>query len=132
MSARNPIFQDSKPIFIVSNFKVFPKILLKQMKIGVLPVWRLFYVFAKENLHFSLTCSLYCCLVKGLSSGVCLAIWRLVAYKPVTYKKTNKNTYKISYKNTNNTGTNSYLFNRNVFLENFKIFREKYASPSTS
>ena len=58
-------FQDSKSIFIISDFKIFPIILWGQLNFGVLLVQRCFRFIAKEKLHFSLISSFYCCLVKG-------------------------------------------------------------------
>ena len=35
---RNGNFQDSKPIFMISDFKIFPKVLLRQLNFGALSV----------------------------------------------------------------------------------------------
>ena len=58
-------FQDSKSIFIINDFKIFPIILWGQLNFGVLLVQRCFRFIPKEKLHFSLISSFYCCLVKG-------------------------------------------------------------------
>ena len=44
----------------------------------------------KEKLHFSLTCSFYCCLVQvtwALQVAERFAVRGLVAFKPVVFKK---------------------------------------------
>ena len=49
-----------------------------------------FTFIAKEKLHFLSICSFYCCLVKGgwaLKVAYQFAMWVLVAYKLVAYKK---------------------------------------------
>ena len=54
---------------------------------------RYFTFIAMEKLHFSLTCSFYCCSVKGgwvLKVAEQFAMRGLVAYKLVAYKKTNR------------------------------------------
>ena len=48
------------------------------------------FITKEKKLHFSLICSFYCCLMKGsmaLKVAQQFATLRLVAYKPVTYKK---------------------------------------------
>ena len=75
---------------MISDFKIFPVMLLRQLNCGLLSVSQLFYVITKENLHFSLICSFYCCLVKrgwALKVAKQFAILGLVAYKPIAYKK---------------------------------------------
>ena len=48
---KNSDFQDSKPIFMISDFKIFPKMLLR-MNFGALSVWQLFYANSKEKKLF--------------------------------------------------------------------------------
>ena len=52
-------FQDSKSMFMISNFEIFPKMLLRQLNFGVLSILQLFYVYYKAKIHFSLICSFY-------------------------------------------------------------------------
>ena len=47
-------FQDSKLIFLISDLKISPIMLLRQLNFGVLSVELLFYVYYKK-LHFSLS-----------------------------------------------------------------------------
>ena len=84
-------FQDSKSTSIISDFKIFRKIFLRQLNFGVLSVWQLFYVYCKEKLHFSLTCSFLLLLSErgwALKVAYQFAMRALVAYKLVAYKKT--------------------------------------------
>ena len=55
--------QNSKSIFMITDFKIFPIMLLRQLNFGVLSVYNYFTFIAKEKLHFSVT-SFYCYLVK--------------------------------------------------------------------
>ena len=83
-------FQDSKSIFMISNFKNFPIILLRQLNLGVILVWQLFYIYYKGktplliNLQFALLLSER--EFSPESSQQC-AIRGLVAYEPVADKK---------------------------------------------
>ena len=49
-------------MFMISNFEIFPKMLLRQLNFGVLSILQLFYVYYKAKIHFSLICSFYYCL----------------------------------------------------------------------
>ena len=40
-------FQDSKPIFMINVFQIFPIMFLRQLNFGVLLVKQLFYVYCK-------------------------------------------------------------------------------------
>ena len=64
-------FQNSKPILMISNFKIFLTMLLRQVNFG--PLNSYFTFMTKEKLRFSLICCFYCCL-RGLSPEICLAI----------------------------------------------------------
>ena len=56
---------------MISDFKIFPVMLLKQLNFRVLSVISYFTFIAKEKLYFSLMCSFYCCLLKdGLALKV--------------------------------------------------------------
>ena len=55
-------FQDSKSIFMISYFKIFPIMLLRKLNFGVFSLY--FTFIAKEKLPFSLVCRFSCCLVK--------------------------------------------------------------------
>ena len=56
---------------MISDFKIFPVMLLKQLNFRVLSVIDYFTFIAKEKLYFSLMCSFYCCLLKdGLALKV--------------------------------------------------------------
>ena len=67
-------FQDSKPIFMINVFQIFPIMFLRQLNFDVLLVKQLFYVYYKGktplfyNLQFLLSLS-----ERGLSSESCLA-----------------------------------------------------------
>ena len=90
-------FQDSKFIFMISVFKIFPIMLLRFWCILVLlrilvhcRFNSYFTSITKGKLYFSLICSFYCWLVKkvwGLKVAKQFAIRGLVAYKLVAYKK---------------------------------------------
>ena len=61
---------------MISGFKIFLVMLLKQLDLGKMSVYSYFTSIAKENLHFSLIYSFYCSLVKkGLNPegflGIC-------------------------------------------------------------
>ena len=77
-----------KPIFIISDFKIFPKMLLSWISVNC-RFDSYFRFITKEKIHSFLICSFYCCLVKGC------AIRGLVAYKPVAYKKTKLSCFLI-------------------------------------
>ena len=51
-------FQDSNSIFMISDFKIFPIMLLRQMNFGVLSVQQ-FTFTTEKKLHFSLICSFH-------------------------------------------------------------------------
>ena len=54
-------FQDSKSIFMISDFNIFPIIFLRQLNFGIFFWFNNYFTFiTKENLHFSLICS-FCC-----------------------------------------------------------------------
>ena len=57
-------FQDSKSVFMTSDFKFFPIMLLRQLNFGILSVYSYFTFVTKKKLQFSLNCSFYCSLVK--------------------------------------------------------------------
>ena len=83
-------FQNSKLIFMISDFEIIPIMLLKQLSFGVLLVNSYFTFIRQEKLHFSLIYSFYCCLViDGWAVKVAqqFAIQGLVAYNLITYKK---------------------------------------------
>ena len=69
-------FQDSKSIFMISDFKIFPVMFLRQLKFGANSVQYLFYIYYKEktplcfNLSFLLLLS-----ERGLSPESCSAIY---------------------------------------------------------
>ena len=85
-------FQGSKSKFMVSDFNIFPIMLLSMEWILVYCRFNNYFTFiTKGKLHFSLTLiySFYCCLVKesrALSVVKQFANWELVAYKPIAYK----------------------------------------------
>ena len=45
-------FQNSKSTFIFSDFRIFPKMFLRQLDFDVLSVWQLFYVYYKGKTPF--------------------------------------------------------------------------------
>ena len=57
-------FQDSKSIYMISNFKIFPIMLLRGPNFCVQKFNSYFTFITKEKLFSSLICSFYCCLVK--------------------------------------------------------------------
>ena len=80
-------FQDSRQMFMTSDFKVFPKILLRQLNFGQFKNYVTF--ITKKKLYFSLTYSFYSCSVKkgsALKVAQQFAIRGLVAYKKSVYQ----------------------------------------------
>ena len=69
------VFQDSKPIFITTDFKILPKIILKQLKFGALSALQLFYAYYKGKTPLFFNLQLLLLLnEKGLSPKSYLAI----------------------------------------------------------
>ena len=83
-------FQDSKSTFLISDFKIFPKLFLRHLNFGVLLVWRLFYVSCKGKIPFFFKLRILLLLSeKGLSHESCkqFAMGGLVAYKSTKCSK---------------------------------------------
>ena len=84
-------FQNSKTIFMISDFNIFPIMLSILLNFGLLSVYLLFHIYYKGKTLLSLICSFsFCCLVKeGLTVKVAsqFDIGGLIDYKPITYKK---------------------------------------------
>ena len=69
------VFQDSKPIFITTDFKILPKIILKQLKFDALSALQLFYAYYKGKTPLFFNLQLLLLLnEKGLSPKSYLAI----------------------------------------------------------
>ena len=75
---------------MVSDVKIFPIMLLRQLNFGALSVQQLSYVYYKGKTPLFFINSFYCCLVKevrALKVAQQFAVRGLVAYKLVAYKK---------------------------------------------
>ena len=73
-------FQDSNFIFLFSDFKIFPILLLRQLIVVYCWFNSYFTFIAEAKLHFSLVCSFYCCFVKNgwaLKAAKDFVIWEL-------------------------------------------------------
>ena len=83
-------YQDLQSIFMISDYKIFSIMLLRELNLGVCCFNSYFTFITKGKLHFSLIYRFYCCLVKegwALEIAYQFVIRELVAYKPVAYKK---------------------------------------------
>ena len=58
--------QDSKSIFMICDFRIFPIMLLRQLNFGVLSVSQLLYVYCKGKTPPFFICSFYC---RGVATG---------------------------------------------------------------
>ena len=57
-------------MFMISDFNIFPIILLILLNFGLLSVYQLFYIYYKGKTLLSLICNFYCCSVKQLALKV--------------------------------------------------------------
>ena len=79
-----------RSIFMVNNLKFSKKCFWDSWILKYCQFSCYLTFITKEKLHFSVTCSFYCCLEKELSAlkvAFQFAIRGLVVYKPVTYNK---------------------------------------------
>ena len=81
-------FQDSKLIFVISDFKIFPLMLFETAEFWCIVGLTAILGLLKRKFHFSVICSFYCCLVKKVTQQ--FVIQGLVSYKPFAFKKTSK------------------------------------------
>ena len=121
---------------MISDFKIFPIMLLRQLNFGVLSVQQLLYVCYKEKIPFSFNLWFLLLLSEGgLSPESCLAICHPVAYKKTKcsyinipagiylLKVNNRNTRtrcEICSKLTINTPERRQWRRSGVFIVNFE------------
>ena len=128
--------QDPKSIFKITNFKIFPIMLLRYWILVHCRLNNSFYVYCKGKTPLFFICSFYCCLVKeGWTLKVVqqFFIQSLVAYKLIAYKKPSVSkrlsakVYTLSsFYFTSLQKQSPVLFYEKVVLKYFVIITEKH------